>query len=240
MQSLSLVRIGAFALAVLLGGHAAWMLTLEMMRPSPRSFPIADTVSTNWDRDWAAAAAQLGVIRGDLWADDAILLASGLLDEKAAGTAGRAPQALEAARGVAERAARLAPHDSRMWLLLAAIDARLERRPEAMLKMSYYTAPNDVALMALRLQIATRSEAISDPDLQVLVSGEMRSILKKAGIEARDRLRLPGRPGNRPPVHRGRPGKPRSSVSHIYPDAGDTALKADEVGRPRGSSAPGR
>ena len=179
MQSLFLVRTGAFALAVLLGGYAAWMLTLEMTRPSPPpSFPLADAASTSADRDRAAAAALIGVIRGDLFADEAILLASGLLDETAAGTARPAPEGLEAARDVAERAARLAPHDSRMWLLIAAIDAKLERRPEALLKMSYYTAPNDVALMALRLQIATRSEAISDPDLQVLVSGEMRSILK--------------------------------------------------------------
>ena len=149
MQSLSLVRIGAFVLAVLLGGYAAWMLTLEMMRPSPPSFPFADIASTSSDRDRAAAAAQIGVIRGDLWADEAILLASGLLDEAAAGTARPAPESLGAARDAAERAVSLAPHDSRIWLLIAAIDAKLERRTEALLKMSYYTAPNDVALMTL-------------------------------------------------------------------------------------------
>jgi hypothetical protein len=177
MHSLSLVRIGAFVLGVLLGGYAAWMLTLDIMRPSPPSFPSVGAVSGS-DRDRAAAAAQLGVIRGDLWADEAILLASGLLDEAAAGTARPAPEALRAARDAAKRAVSLAPHDSRIWLLIAAIDARLEHRPDAFLKMSYYTAPNDVALMALRLRIATGSEAISDPDLQVLVSGEIRSILK--------------------------------------------------------------
>jgi hypothetical protein len=44
--------------------------------------------------------------------------------------------------------------------------------------MSYYTAPNDVALMALRLLIATHSEAISDLDLQLLVSAEIRTIVR--------------------------------------------------------------
>jgi hypothetical protein len=109
-----------------------------------------------------------------------------MLDEMAGGKARAAPAALGAAREVAERAAKLAPHDSRMWLLIAAIDARIDRiehRPEAPLKMSYYTGPNDVALMALRLRIATRSDAIADPDLQVLVSGEIRAILKNKDLK---------------------------------------------------------
>jgi hypothetical protein len=44
-----------------------------------------------------------------------------------------------------------------IWLLITAIDARLDwldRRVGAPLKMSYYTAPNDAALMGLRLLIA--------------------------------------------------------------------------------------
>jgi hypothetical protein len=202
MPSLFRLRIAALVFAVLLGGYAAWMLTLAVMRPPQPSFPstAAGAVSTEADRDRAAGVARRGIIRGDLWADDAISLASGLLDERGREAARPPPVALEAARDAAERAVRLAPHDSRMWLLIAAVDARLGRRPDAALKMSYYTAPNDVALMAPRLRIAIRSEAISDPDLQLLVSGEIRSILKsrpdlKAAIV--DAYRDSGAPGRR-------------------------------------------
>jgi hypothetical protein len=45
--------------------------------------------------------------------------------------------------------------------------------------MSYYTAPNEIALIPLRIVIATRSDAITDADLQVLVGGEIRTIITR-------------------------------------------------------------
>jgi hypothetical protein len=43
--------------------------------------------------------------------------------------------------------------------------------------MSYYTGPNEPALTPLRIQIATRSTAITDADLQILVAQEIRTII---------------------------------------------------------------
>jgi hypothetical protein len=195
------LRVGIFVLALLLGVHAAWMLATELVRPERPDFPAAGAhaAAAEHDLDRAVAAATLAAVRGDLWADVAILLAGGVQDDIDAGRTGEAPAALSDARATAERAARLSPHDSRMWLLLAAIDARLDwldRRIGAPLKMSYYTGPNDTALMGLRLLIATRSEAIADPDLQILVSGEIRTIVKtrpdlKGAILAAHRDALP-------------------------------------------------
>jgi hypothetical protein len=195
------LRFGILALALLLGLHAAWTLVPELARPPRPDFPAAGThaaVAGN-DLDRALFAATLAAVRGDLWADGAILRAGGLQDDLDLGKTGEAPAALADARAMAERAARLSPHDARIWLLIAAIDARLDwldRRVGAPLKMSYYTAPNDAALMGLRLLIATRSEAIADPDLQVLVSGELRTIVKnepdlKGAILAAHRDALP-------------------------------------------------
>jgi len=197
-------RIATFVSAGVLAAHASWMLAAEIVRWPPPPFAGAVVApAVERDQDKAAAAARLGVIRGDLWADDAILLAAGLQNDFAGGGATPAPAMLAAARAAAERAVRLAPHDSRMWLLIAAIASRLDwldRRVEGPLKMSYYTAPNDPALMTLRLTIATRSEAIADPDLQLLVSGEIRTIIKgrpdlKPAIVAAHRNAVP--PGRR-------------------------------------------
>lgn len=180
---LARLRVGIFVLALLLGVHAAWTLAAELVRPARPDFPAAGAhaAAAEHDLDRAVAAAKLAAVRGELWADAAILQAGGVQDDIEAGRTGEAPAALTDARAMAERAARLSPHDSRLWLLIAAIDARLDwldGRVGAPLKMSYYTAPNDGALMGLRLLIATRSEAIADPDLQVLVSGEVRTIVR--------------------------------------------------------------
>ncbi len=182
MRSLKVFRVAAFVSACVLGALASWILAAELARPPSPKFPAAVVApAAEQDKDEAAAAARLGVIRGDLWADDAILQAAGMQIDFAAGGATAGSESLAAARAAAEQAVRLSPHDSRMWLLIAAIDARRDpsqRLVDGPLKMSYYTAPNDPALMKLRLIIATHSEAIADPDLQLLVRGEIRTIIK--------------------------------------------------------------
>ena len=43
--------------------------------------------------------------------------------------------------------------------------------------MSYCTARNETLLIQMRLSIATQSEAINDPELQILVTKDVRTIL---------------------------------------------------------------
>src|SRR5258708_4587598 len=62
------------------------------------------------------------------------------------------------------------------------MDSRLDflnQKVAGPLKMSYYTGPNEIALIPLRILIATRSDAIADPDLQILVGGEIRTIITR-------------------------------------------------------------
>lgn len=86
----------------------------------------------------------------------------------------------KAVYAASERAVAVGPHDARPWLLLARAAARfdcLNRNPAAPLKMSYYTGPNETLLIPMRLSVATQSEAINDPELQILVTNDVRTIL---------------------------------------------------------------
>ena len=88
--------------------------------------------------------------------------------------------ALDSTRSVAVRAAALAPHDARAWLLIAEVDSQgLEHNAAGPLKMSYYTGPNELPLIPLRIDIATRTDAITDSELQILVGGEIRTIITR-------------------------------------------------------------
>ena len=83
------------------------------------------------------------------------------------------------ARDVAKRAARLSPHDSRTWLLLAALNSRFDWPDEIAnrLKISYFTGPIEPALSPLRIRIATYSTVITNAELQPLVAQEIRTVV---------------------------------------------------------------
>ena len=63
-----------------------------------------------------------------------------------------------------------------MALLQAQRDPHNPETVEA-LKMSYFVAPNNPQLMPVRLDTATLSDALSDPDLKDLVLGDLRLML---------------------------------------------------------------
>jgi hypothetical protein len=126
-------------------------------------------------------AAQLAQIRGDFWFDAAMLTWAGAAGVNAL----QLSSALDDARAMAAHSARLEPHDARAWFLLALLDSRLGREPQRQieaLKMSYYTGPNDLALIPSRLQLAVRSPAIVDPDFQTLVAAEVLSAMRRPSL----------------------------------------------------------
>ena len=176
-------RLATAAFAVLIAVAAAWILSAEALRPRLASFPAAATAAsaTAGEHDRAEMAARIGLVRGDLWAEYAMTLVPQLPQEiiKGGTVAGRLAELAQAA---AERAAGLSPHDSRIWLLLAAVTSQLDRsghESDGALRMSYYTGPNELALIPLRLSIATGSTVMADADLQLLVGQEIRTILTR-------------------------------------------------------------
>jgi hypothetical protein len=170
------IRIGVLVFAAILGLQALWLITTEALRPNVSHFPMNTEVS-GVRRFAAAAAAHIGAIRGDLWADYAAILLANLPPEPEGDSAG---SPTVKGRAVALTAAKLEPAHSRNWLLLALVESRLNRPADdvlGLLKMSYYTGPNDTAIMPLRLEIATRSAAIADPELQDFVGRDIRTMV---------------------------------------------------------------
>ena len=172
------LRIIILIWAGVLAMQAVWLCSAEFIRPMMPYFPQdkASQESASAASSRAVTAASIGGVRGDLWTDAAVALTSEVAGEND-------PQMTpekDRARAVAQRAARLSPHDSRTWLLLAALDSRFDwqnREVISRLKMSYFTGPNELSLTPLRIRIATRSTAITDAELQPLVAQEIRSVV---------------------------------------------------------------
>jgi hypothetical protein len=181
-DSLFAFRAGVCALAALVGGLAIWVIAAEVFSPRLIYFPTnsneAEALSA--DQSSATAAAVVGLVRGDLWTAAAITRASPLLFEPPGSSPVQGSQAdVEHAHAMAERAATLSPHDSRIWLVLADLNVRnggsRSKTVEA-LKLSYYTGPNELSLMPLRLLLVVQSDAISDEELQTLVPLDVERI----------------------------------------------------------------
>jgi hypothetical protein len=171
------------ALAAMIGILALWIIVAELLCPRLTYFPSNsnEAEARYTARGSAAKAAEVGMIRGDLWTVAAITRAAPLLFGATGSSPRQASQAeVENMRATALRAARLSPHDSRIWLMLAGIDLRLGRdnaKTAEILKLSYYTGPNEFSLMPLRLLLAVQVSAITDEELQSLVALEIRRIV---------------------------------------------------------------
>lgn len=88
-----------------------------------------------------------------------------------------------AALTVMARALQSSPLRGDLWLLLAAL-SKVRRSAEydvaALLKLSYYTAPNDLALLPLRLTVALGEVSVaSEPELRELVQRDVKIALTK-------------------------------------------------------------
>lgn len=178
------LRLGTIALAGVVGLAAVWMLLVDIVRPNLPYFPNdrAAVEAAVAHRTAAGVAAWIGLVRGDLWVDYAMTQAPERSRDIGSATPAAIPEAFDATRAAAVRAIAFAPHDPRAWLLLAAIDARLDfsnHKVAGPLKMSYYTGPNEIALIPLRILVATGSNAIADADIQILVGSEIRTIITR-------------------------------------------------------------
>ncbi len=168
-------RGALLAFAFVLACQAAWILTAETSRLPRLDFPTtaqaAAVASAN--RDVAGVAASFGVIRGDLWAEYALTYLNVLRYYQPHG------DAVEHAREAADRALALAPHNARVWLILAVINSRLGQKSAVALRMSYYTGASEVELIPLRLHLAVNSKALAEKDFQELVRHDIRTIVTR-------------------------------------------------------------
>jgi hypothetical protein len=170
---------------IFLCAQAGWILLAERYPSSHIGLP-ADTkaaAASFAERDRIRQAASLAVVRGDLWAESAFTHGGRLWTDQTTDlnvsekSNAEAPNALN-------QALRYAPYRGDVWLLFAALADQYKwagYQPGALLKMSYYTAPNELALFPLRLNISLRSKgAIDDAELQDLVRRDIGVILTRA------------------------------------------------------------
>jgi hypothetical protein len=169
--------------AAILGLYALWVLTAEIMRPTigaDGKFPPAiATTELESKRSMAVVVASIGKLRGDLWTDRVLVDAEVVFSTINTLTAAQTNAAHLAAR----QALSYAPLDSRVWLVLAALSSgsrELTQDVYELLRMSYYTGPNEKPLIDARLRFAVRSQAFAQPELGEAMRREIRAILRQA------------------------------------------------------------
>jgi hypothetical protein len=166
----------AFAVTLAIAG--TWTLFSELARAPRIGFPINENYQAAADQRWRAAlTARVGMVRGDLWAELFFSFATSIPIR--GGPDFGAIETLKEALPAARRALVYAPFRSDVWLLLAETAKDYESqipRATTALTMSYYTAPYNQALTALRLSVATRGNAVRDAALRQLVEQDLQII----------------------------------------------------------------
>jgi hypothetical protein len=166
--------------------YSVWLLAAEIIRPELPHFPAtpAAAAAASTHQSSATLAANIAVIRGDLWTGAAISIAASF--GYASATANQSQPPGEPNEGdaspVLERAASWSPHDARVWLLLAAAGTRRNApnpRVAEWLRLSYFTGSNETDLMPLRLAALARSGAVNDPDLRQFGRQEIQAIVSR-------------------------------------------------------------
>jgi hypothetical protein len=165
-----------FALAFfgfLLTLQAAWIISAE------RYFPAQNAVATGAAPQEVWKAAAIAKVRGDLWA------ASGfaLVTQPWANPSAQPDQdgIPESALNNFTRALHYSPHRGDVWLMLAAFGNRYKPAgydTAALLKMSYYTAPNELHLLPLRLHVALASD-VRDTELRDMIKRDVGLVLSR-------------------------------------------------------------
>src|SRR6266404_5889382 len=126
------LRTSMISLSGLIGFFALWTMIAELVSPQLAYFPADSKEAVVFDAALAAStrAAHIGRVRGDLWVAAAVTEAAPLLFAPASDRPSGAFQTkIESAESTAVHAARLSPHDSRVWLVLADLRSRRSLPP---------------------------------------------------------------------------------------------------------------
>lgn len=178
------VRSGLLVLGIVLGLSGVWMLLPELLNPGAPGLTFdrnsADAAAAHRGR--AILAAEIGTIRGDLWASAAFTGARFMWTDRLMGLDRTSSEQLAQAKANAETALALAPVNGAAWLFLAKLpDASPDAgsRVSTLLEMSYFTAPSAPELAPWRLERAATSIAFADKDIQAFVKSDLRKMLDR-------------------------------------------------------------
>jgi hypothetical protein len=175
-------RIVTLLFGIVLGWFAVATILAEKLSPKTQQFSQdltpSDSSASGSMAEWATAAA---LWRGDLLADVAMARAAQALGAHQSPASSEIIEADGRALASAKRSLSLAPHSSRVWLLLAMLQNQGQDRQSVAeaLRMSYLTSAVDVALIPARLGLISASVSIADADLKNLGRGDIRLILTR-------------------------------------------------------------
>lgn len=147
-------RVALAVLGIALIIQTIWMVLPGWYLGDQSSLSAAVSAAAGWPKEIskpvsAAAAHEDFLIRGESRSHGDPALAAD--DQKTE---------LPAASNAFARALRSSPLRGDIWLMLAAASKQNSIQKAAMLKMSYYTAPNDLDLLPLRLSVALATDAV--------------------------------------------------------------------------------
>ena len=172
------LRVALAFFGVFLSMQAAWILLAERYRLNDIRLPVDGKTATIAfaEQDKIRQAASLAVVRGDLWAESAFTYQAMELDA--------GDHLNTEALKTLTRALRYSPHRGDVWLMFATLADQHKwsgYQPSLLLKMSYYTAPNELALFPLRLNVSLHAMGvIDDAELQDMVRRDISVILTRA------------------------------------------------------------
>jgi hypothetical protein len=171
------LQVALACAGLVLTGQAAWILTPEQFMPHAAPSNVARPSVTNAEKDRLREGAVIAVVRGDLWAKSALAGAASLIGGPSL------PLVNDEVRTELTNALRYAPYQSRVWLTFALLSDRYGWsgvEVSSLLKMAYYTGPNEADLIPERLMIALhQSMTASDPELQDMVGRDVSLVLRR-------------------------------------------------------------
>jgi hypothetical protein len=181
--ALAWLRYGLLAFGVVLAMQAAWIILAEYYHPGLIKLPVDRQTSLVLlpEQDRIKRAASLATIRGDLWAESAFTNSNLLWKESP--TQDGSKEEIKQVQKELIRALQYSPHRGDVWLMMAAMEDRYSwptHQPGSLLKMSYYTAPNEQSLFPLRLRTALRPSALQDVEVQDMAQRDIRMAMGKA------------------------------------------------------------
>jgi hypothetical protein len=169
-------RLALAIFGLLLAEQAAWILFAERYTQNQIWSSMKPEASTTGaGRDQIAKAAAIARFRGDLWAESGFsLVARRRSNQGASLDRGRRP---DRALSAFTNALHYSPHRGDVWLMLAAIATRYKLAGYdvgALLKMSYYTAPNELVLVPKRLRVALSNDnVLGEPELREMIKRDI-------------------------------------------------------------------
>jgi hypothetical protein len=178
MTSIWKFRLLAFLLVVFVGGISIANLTAEVLRPAPPPLGLSGNVPSPDETSSTrlSLSSTIAPFRSDLKEEYAVARAGQIFHSESAAP----PEELQATQDKVRSALNIGPHNSRLWLVLALLQARsnpIDPLASQSLKMSYLTGPNQADLIPLRLGTATFNNSLNDSDLAELARSDVRAML---------------------------------------------------------------